>query len=104
MSTKLPGCRLAGRGPSLQQLPPSAAPSHSQRLYKHGKGSDCRVCGCRLAEQEGVGTIFCLQEDSDMAYFDLDLQPILDRCQQRGDIKHVRWVPAYRGGNCLRGA
>eukprot|EP00891_Asterochloris_glomerata_P008216 jgi/Astpho2/8216/e_gw1.00122.113.1_t len=45
----------------------------------------------RLAEQEGVGTIFCLQEDSDMAYFDLDLQPILHRCQQRGDIKHVRY-------------
>lgn len=26
-----------------------------------------------------------------MAYFNLDLQPILDRCQQRGDIKHVRF-------------
>ena len=45
-----------------------------------------------------MGTIFCLQEDSDMAYFDLDLQPILHRCQQRGDIKHVRWVPAQLVG------
>jgi len=45
----------------------------------------------RLAEQEGVTTIFCIQEDTDMAYFNLDLQPILDRCKERGDIKHVRF-------------
>lgn len=45
---------------------------------------------CRLAEV-GVGTIFCLQEDSDMAYFDLDINPIVDRCKQLGDIKHVRF-------------
>ncbi len=32
-----------------------------------------------------------VQEDTDMAYFNLDLQPILDRCKQRGDIKHVRF-------------
>lgn len=44
-----------------------------------------------LADHESVSTIFCLQEDSDMAYFNLDLDPILQRCQERGDIKHVRF-------------
>lgn len=44
----------------------------------------------RLAKA-GVGTIFCLQEDSDMAYFSLDINPIIKRCQARGDIKHVRF-------------
>ena len=47
-------------------------------------------CAHRLADA-GVGTIFCLQEDSDMAYFDLDIKPIIERCKQRGDIKHVRF-------------
>lgn len=44
----------------------------------------------RLAKA-GVGTIFCLQEDSDMAYFNLDINPIIKRCEERGDIKHVRF-------------
>ena len=26
-----------------------------------------------------------------MAYFDLDISPIIARCQERGDIKHVRF-------------
>ena len=26
-----------------------------------------------------------------MAYFNLDILPIQERCQQRGDIKHVRF-------------
>ena len=26
-----------------------------------------------------------------MAYFDLDINPIIDHCKQRGDIKHVRF-------------
>ena len=26
-----------------------------------------------------------------MAYFDLDINPIIERCNQRGDIKHVRF-------------
>lgn len=38
-----------------------------------------------------MGTIFCLQEDSDMAYFDLDINPIIDRCKQLGNIKYVRF-------------
>ncbi|GFR41929.1 hypothetical protein Agub_g2722 [Astrephomene gubernaculifera] len=44
-----------------------------------------------LAEREGVTTVFCLQEDSDMEYFSLDIRPIQARCAERGDIKHVRF-------------
>ncbi|KXZ48593.1 hypothetical protein GPECTOR_26g496 [Gonium pectorale] len=44
-----------------------------------------------LADKEGVRTVFCLQEDSDMAYFSLDVKPIQARCEERGDIKHVRF-------------
>ncbi|GLI59461.1 hypothetical protein VaNZ11_001341 [Volvox africanus] len=44
-----------------------------------------------LAEKENVRTIFCLQEDPDMAYFNLDIQPIQAHCKERGDIKHVRF-------------
>lgn len=47
-------------------------------------------CWFRLAKA-GVGTVFCLQEDSDMAYFSLDINPIIKRCQDREDIKHVRF-------------
>uniref|UniRef100_A0A1D1ZZI8 Tyrosine specific protein phosphatases domain-containing protein n=1 Tax=Auxenochlorella protothecoides TaxID=3075 RepID=A0A1D1ZZI8_AUXPR len=42
----------------------------------------------RLVSQEEVGTILSLQEDSDMAYFGLDLAPILAACS--GRIDHVR--------------
>ena len=34
----------------------------------------------RLAAVEDVRTVMCLQEDSDMAYFSLDVAPILVRC------------------------
>ncbi len=34
------------------------------------------MCMCRLADEEGVRSIVCLQEDSDMAWFDLDVAPI----------------------------
>ncbi|KAL4443451.1 hypothetical protein ABPG75_011188 [Micractinium tetrahymenae] len=44
----------------------------------------------KIADGEGVRTVMCLQEDSDMAYFDLDVNPILERCGQRGDVQHVR--------------
>lgn len=43
-----------------------------------------------LADQENVRTIFCLQEDSDMEYFNLDIKPIQARCEERG-VKHVRF-------------
>jgi len=43
-----------------------------------------------LAEQEDVRTVLCLQEDSDMAYFSLDVGPIRARCAERSDIKHLR--------------
>ncbi|KAI7843358.1 hypothetical protein COHA_003054 [Chlorella ohadii] len=43
-----------------------------------------------IADGENVRTVMCLQEDSDMAYFDLDVAPILDRAAQRGDVRHVR--------------
>lgn len=43
-----------------------------------------------LAEKEGVRTVMCLQEDSDMAYFSLDVAPIRARCTSRSDIAHLR--------------
>jgi hypothetical protein len=43
-----------------------------------------------LVEQEGVSTILCLQEDSDMAYFSLDVSPIRQRALARGDVRHLR--------------
>lgn len=43
-----------------------------------------------LADKEDVRTVMCLQEDSDMAYFDLDVSPIRQRCATRGDIAHLR--------------
>ena len=36
-----------------------------------------------LAEREGVRTVLCLQENSDMAYFSLDVAPIRARCRAR---------------------
>lgn len=39
----------------------------------------------------GVTTVFCLQEDSDMAYFNLDIGAVTARCAERGDIEHVRF-------------
>lgn len=43
-----------------------------------------------VLEGEGVRTIMCLQEDSDMAYFSLDVEPIRQRCARGGVIEHVR--------------
>lgn len=43
-----------------------------------------------LADHENVRVVFCLQEDKDMRYWNLDLHPIEQRCRERGDIKHVR--------------
>ncbi len=45
----------------------------------------------RLVEEEGVGSILCLQQDSDMEYFDLDINPILQRARERGDVHHIRY-------------
>ncbi|KAK9909066.1 hypothetical protein WJX75_006695 [Coccomyxa subellipsoidea] len=45
----------------------------------------------RLADEEGVGAIVNLQEDSDMDYFSLDLEPIRQRCIERGDVAHNRY-------------
>lgn len=43
-----------------------------------------------LAQKENVRTILCLQENSDMAYFSLDIAPIQSRCTTRNDIQHLR--------------
>ena len=32
-----------------------------------------------LRQQQGVGTVLCLQEDKDMAWWDLAIQPICSR-------------------------
>lgn len=45
----------------------------------------------RLAEEAGVTTVFCLQEDCDLDYFNIDVKAIADRCAERGDIRHVRF-------------
>lgn len=45
----------------------------------------------RLVDKENVGSVFCLQQDSDMEYFDLDIDPILARAADRGDVQHVRY-------------
>jgi hypothetical protein len=45
----------------------------------------------RLAEEGGVTTIFCLQEDCDLDYFGIDVASIAARCAERGDVRHVRF-------------
>ena len=45
----------------------------------------------RVADEQGVGAIINLQEDTDMAFFDLDVEPIRERCMQRGDVAHTRY-------------
>jgi hypothetical protein len=32
-----------------------------------------------LRQEQGVGTVLCLQEDKDMAWWNLDIQPIVSR-------------------------
>lgn len=44
----------------------------------------------RLVEKESVATILCLQENSDMEYFSLDISPIRARCKERSDVRHLR--------------
>jgi hypothetical protein len=44
----------------------------------------------RLVEKESVATILCLQENSDMEYFSLDILPIRARCKERSDVQHLR--------------
>lgn len=44
----------------------------------------------RIHTELGVGTILCLQKDSDMAYFNLDIRPIQAACRTLG-IAHVRF-------------
>ena len=41
-----------------------------------------------------MGAVLCLQEDSDMAWFGLDVAPIEARCRGRGDIQHIRHARA----------
>ncbi|PSC72542.1 phosphoglucan phosphatase amyloplastic [Micractinium conductrix] len=73
--------------------------------YRHEDGTNyCRILddlivgSClqtvadvdKIADGENVRTVMCLQEDSDMAYFELDINPILERCAARGDVHHMR--------------
>mmetsp|Transcript_7220 Transcript_7220/g.18554 ORF Transcript_7220/g.18554 Transcript_7220/m.18554 type:complete len:371 (-) Transcript_7220:389-1501(-) len=44
----------------------------------------------RLVEEENVGVIFCLQEDKDAEYFGFAISDIKARCEERGDVTHVR--------------
>lgn len=44
----------------------------------------------RLRDEAKVETVLCLQQDPDLAYFGLELPPIVDRIKERGDLKHIR--------------
>lgn len=75
----------------------------SSLIYKHEDGMNFAKCFERIIvgsclqspadvdtlKSEGVGVVFCLQEDKDMAHFKLDLAPILARAAEL-DVKHVR--------------
>eukprot|EP00884_Botryococcus_braunii_P007724 jgi/Botrbrau1/16953/Bobra.49_2s0017.1 len=45
----------------------------------------------RVREEAGIDSVLCLQMDSDMEYFSLDIDPIIERCGERGDIRHIRY-------------
>ena len=50
-----------------------------------------------IAEREGVRTVMCLQEDTDMAYFSLDVVPIQARARReegRCIGEHAGWLLA----------
>eukprot|EP00892_Ulva_mutabilis_P010884 jgi/Ulvmu1/8168/UM040_0065.1 len=40
-------------------------------------------------KEAGVSVVICLQQDTDMAYFDLDIEPVQDRAGEV-DLRHVR--------------
>ncbi|CAE7295817.1 DSP4 [Symbiodinium pilosum] len=75
----------------------------SSLVYKHEDGMNYAKCFERIyigsclqtaadvdtLKKEGVGIVFCLQEDKDMAHFNIDLAPILARAKEV-DILHVR--------------
>ncbi len=48
------------------------------------------ICCHRRVADAGVGVVLSLQDDADLAGQSLDMGPILDRVQQRGDVAHVR--------------
>eukprot|EP00238_Polyblepharides_amylifera_P012711 CAMPEP_0196587502 /NCGR_PEP_ID=MMETSP1081-20130531/57641_1 /TAXON_ID=36882 /ORGANISM="Pyramimonas amylifera, Strain CCMP720" /LENGTH=349 /DNA_ID=CAMNT_0041909699 /DNA_START=329 /DNA_END=1378 /DNA_ORIENTATION=+ len=43
-----------------------------------------------ILSKEGVSTILCLQEDKDMAWWKLDINPIIQRANELDGILHVR--------------
>ena len=56
----------------------------------------------RLVDEEGTGSILCLQQDSDMEWFSLDIGPILDHAAERGDVRHTRYRINDFDGHDLR--
>eukprot|EP00271_Cylindrocystis_brebissonii_P010217 TRINITY_DN26343_c0_g1_i1.p1 TRINITY_DN26343_c0_g1~~TRINITY_DN26343_c0_g1_i1.p1 ORF type:complete len:425 (+),score=71.89 TRINITY_DN26343_c0_g1_i1:91-1365(+) len=44
----------------------------------------------RLRSEESVSTVFCLQQDSDLDYFGLKLQPVIDKVEQLEGMYHIR--------------
>ena len=50
-----------------------------------------------------MGAVLCLQEDSDMDWFKLDVAPIQARCKERGDIEHIRCACHHHHSGCLSG-
>lgn len=77
---------------------PSLIYNHEDGMNFHRIDDDIIVGSClqtaedldKIADEERVTTVLCLQEDSDMAYFDLDVTPIRQRAKQRSDVAHLR--------------
>ncbi|CAJ1404563.1 unnamed protein product [Effrenium voratum] len=75
----------------------------SSLIYKHEAGMNYAKCFERIIvgsclqgpadvdtlQKEGVGIVFCLQEDKDMAHFKIELAPIVARANEL-KIKHVQ--------------
>lgn len=64
---------------------------HFPALVTHQPHQCVLPCMTWCAAAVDAVTAVSLQEDSDMAYFNLDITAIQARCAERGDIKHVRF-------------
>lgn len=52
-------------------------------------------------KEKGITTVLCLQENSDLEYFNVDIEAISKRCEEIG-IRHVRCPVRDFDGSDLR--